>query len=84
VQFIGLYRIQTFKLDPNFYNETFTELGALLEVNDGFLCIFAGEPDANGRALNSSRVGKGNTDPRNIGFIKFRKDFDKLVTSNTG
>lgn len=55
-------------------NNTYCELGGVVEVSDGYLVIFAGEPDANGKALNNSRISE-NTDPRNLGFVKVSKDF---------
>lgn len=55
-------------------NGTYSELGGVVEVNDGYLVIFAGEPDAQGKSLNSSRIDK-NTDARNLGFVKIAKDF---------
>jgi hypothetical protein len=59
-------------------NETYTELGGIVEVNDGYCVIFAGEPDPNGKSLNSSRIGEDNKDCRNLGFIKIRKDFETI------
>ncbi len=55
-------------------NGVYTELGGVVEVSDGYLVIFAGEPDAQGKALNSSRIGD-NLDARNLGFVKVSKDF---------
>jgi hypothetical protein len=57
-------------------NATYTRLGGVVEVSDGYLVIFAGEPDAAGKSLNNSRTGD-NTDARNIGFVKVSKDFYK-------
>ncbi|MDJ1486310.1 hypothetical protein QNI16_37870 [Cytophagaceae bacterium YF14B1] len=59
-------------------NQTYTELGGIVETNDGYCVVFAGEPDPNGKSLNSSRIGEANKDPRNIGFIKIRKDFETV------
>ncbi|TAE75758.1 MAG: hypothetical protein EAZ85_01720 [Bacteroidetes bacterium] len=55
-------------------NGTYTELGGVVEVEDGYLVIFAGEPDADGKSLNSSRIGD-NLDARNLGFVKVAKEF---------
>lgn len=57
-------------------NGTYTSLGAVIEVDDGYVVVFTGEPDANGKSINNARVGKNNTDPRNIGFLKIVKDFE--------
>jgi hypothetical protein len=57
-------------------NGTYTSLGALIEVDDGYVVLFTGEPDANGKSINNSRVGKNNTDSRNVGFLKIVKDFE--------
>jgi hypothetical protein len=55
-------------------NGTYTELGGIVEVSDGYFVIFAGEPDANGNSMNSARIGQ-DTDARNLGFVKVIKDF---------
>jgi hypothetical protein len=57
-------------------NGTYTSLGAVIEVDDGYVVLLTGEPDANGKSINNARVGAGNSDPRNIGFIKIVKDFE--------
>jgi hypothetical protein len=59
-------------------NATYTELGGLVEVKDGYLVIFAGEPDANGKSLDNRRAGE-NRDARNLGIIKVRKDFENAT-----
>ncbi len=55
-------------------NETYTELGGLVEVSDGYLIIFSGEHDEKGRSLNNKRIGD-NLDSRNLGFVKVSKEF---------
>jgi hypothetical protein len=60
-------------------NGTYTELGGIVEVSDGYFVFFAGEPDANGNSMNSSRIEK-NTDARNLGFVKVKKDFEGYQT----
>ncbi len=57
-------------------NGTYTSLGALIEVDNGYVVVYTGEPDATGKSINNSRVGDQNTDPRNIGFLKIVKDFE--------
>jgi hypothetical protein len=59
-------------------NGTYTELGAMVEVNDGYFVIFAGEPDVNGKSINNARAeGYQNMDSRNLGYVKVKKDFEK-------
>ena len=58
-------------------NGTYTELGGVIEVNDGYCVIFAGEHDTNGKSMNSIKIGEKNNDPRNLGFVKVRKDFER-------
>jgi hypothetical protein len=55
-------------------NKTYTELGAVIETDDGFMITFLGEPDKNGSALNNSEVNKFCS--KNIGFVKVKKNFD--------
>lgn len=57
-------------------NATYTRLGGVVEVSNGYMVIFTGQPDAAGKSLNNSRTGD-NTDPMNIGFVKVSKDFYK-------
>jgi len=56
-------------------NGTYTSLGALIETDDGYVVLFTGEPDPNGKSINNARIGGKSQDPRNIGFIKIVKDF---------
>lgn len=57
-------------------NGTYTSLGALIETGDGYVVLFTGEPDPNGKSINNARAGGKNQDSRNIGFIKIVKDFE--------
>ena len=58
-------------------NGTYTELGGVVEVNDGYLVIFAGEPDQSGKSINNARAnGNAYCDTRNLGFVKVRKDYE--------
>ena len=57
-------------------NDTYTELGGMIEVEDGYLVIFAGEPDKNGNSINNARA-TNYTDSRNLGFVKVSKQFEK-------
>lgn len=58
-------------------NNTYTELGGVAEVSDGYLVVFASEHDANLRVLNNNSTGDNLNliDPRNIGFIKVAANF---------
>lgn len=58
-------------------NGTYSELGSVIEGNDGYIVLFTGEPSPAGKALDNSRAGYKSTDSRNIGFVKVRKDFEK-------
>lgn len=55
-------------------NNTYTELGAVIETDDGFMVSFLGEPDKNGNALNNNEVETECS--RNVGFVIVKKDFD--------
>ncbi len=57
-------------------NRTYTELGGVIDANNGYTVIFAGEATADGRALDNARVGGYLNDPRNIGLIQVRSDFE--------
>ena len=56
-------------------NQTYSELGAVVEVNDGYMVFFTGEPSPQGKSLDNSRAGS-NADARNVGFVKVHKDFE--------
>ncbi|MBW7916263.1 MAG: hypothetical protein H3C53_06205 [Trueperaceae bacterium] len=56
-------------------NNVYGELGAVLEFDDGLLVVFVGEPDPDGRALRNERAAGYLTDPRDIGNVKVRADF---------
>jgi hypothetical protein len=59
-------------------NNTYTELGAIVEVPDSYFVFFAGEYDNQKRSLNNARAVdfiKANVDSRNLGFVRVKKDF---------
>jgi len=57
-------------------NGTYSTLGALIETDDGYVVIFTGEPDPNGKSINNARADGKRKDSRNIGFIKIAKGFE--------
>jgi uncharacterized protein YdbL (DUF1318 family) len=62
-------------------NGTYTELGNIVEVADGYLVIFAGEADEQGKSINNARISETEQlDARNLAFVKVRKDFEKAQT----
>ncbi len=71
--------VYTMKYDPENGTVTYTELGGLLEATDGYITVFAGEASPEGKALDASRLGE-KSDPRNIGFIKMKKEFNSPST----
>lgn len=58
-------------------NGTYSALGGVAEVNNGYMVVFTGEPSPTGKALDNSRAGYKSNDPRNVGVVKVRKDFEK-------
>ncbi len=58
-------------------NRTYTEIGGIAEQGSGYTIVFSGE-SANGRALDNARVGTHLNDPRNIGLVRVRSDFDRV------
>ena len=56
-------------------NNTYSELGGIIEAKDSYLVFFIGQPDPNGKCLNNSRTNS--MDPGNIAYVKVRKDFEK-------
>lgn len=72
---------------PGYYqwsndNSTYTELGAVIQGKDGYTVLFTGEKSPSGHSLDNSRVGESLNDPRNIGLVKVRFDFEN--TSSIG
>ena len=69
-------------------NNTYTELGAVIELDDGnYLVTFIGEPNAQGKAIDNSRVGEYVNDARNVGFVKVSSDLSTILSdgiSETG
>uniref|UniRef100_UPI0011786DCF hypothetical protein n=1 Tax=Crenothrix polyspora TaxID=360316 RepID=UPI0011786DCF len=57
-------------------NRTYTELGGVVPTPSGYTVVFAGEPAPDGRALDNARVGSFLNDPRNLGLIQVRPDFE--------
>lgn len=55
-------------------NQTYTELGGIVEGNDTYTIVFVGEPYG-GKALNNSRTGTYLNDARNIGLIQVKANF---------
>lgn len=70
--------------DKSFYkwsndNNTYSELGGVIETPQGYMVVFAGEPSPEGRVLDNSRLGLDKADPRNIGLVVVRKNFPTLA-----
>ena len=57
-------------------NRTYGEIGGVVEVSDGYLIFFTGEPSPTGKSIDNSRAGNSE-DPRNVGFVKISKTFNK-------
>ncbi len=60
-------------------NRTYGEIGGVVEVSDGYLIFFTGEPSPVGKSIDNSRAGNYE-DPRNVGFVKISKTFNKDET----
>jgi len=60
-------------------NATYTELGGLVEDADGYTVVFTSE-ESGGRALDNRRTGASLNDPRNIGLVRVRHDFEAYST----
>lgn len=59
-------------------NETYTELGGIAECEAGIAVVFAGEASHEGRALDNERSLGRHFDPRNLGLVLVRKDFEAV------
>jgi len=58
-------------------NRTYTELGGVVQMRDGsYVVVFTSET-YRGRGLDNARTGGAHNDPRNIGLVRVRRDFDK-------
>lgn len=57
-------------------NRTYTELGGVIEGQQGYTVVFAGETSPDGKSMVNSRVGKELNDPRNIGLVQVKPDFE--------
>ena len=71
--------------DKTFYqwsndNNTYTELGGLVETPQGYMVVFTGEPSPEGKVLDNSRTGAGKTDKRNIGLVVAIRDFHTIAS----
>jgi len=62
-------------------NRTYTELGGVIEASNSYTVIFAGEATPDGRALDNARVSDYLNDPRNIGLVQVRSDFEQASGS---
>jgi hypothetical protein len=56
-------------------NKMYTELGGVVEGENGYSVIFAGEVTSDKRALDNSRTGDYLNDSRNIGLVQVVKNF---------
>jgi hypothetical protein len=63
-------------------NCTYTELGGIAECEYGIAVVFAGEPAPDGRAIDNHRSLGRHFDPRNIGMVVVRSDFEKVRGQN--
>ncbi|ALG67862.1 hypothetical protein [Beggiatoa leptomitoformis] len=63
-------------------NNTYSELGGVIEGQQGYTVIFAGEKSPTGVSLDNSRVGSYLNDPRNLGIVQVIHDFAS-ITPNT-
>jgi hypothetical protein len=66
--------------DESFYrwsndNNTYSELGAVIETEAGITVLFVGEPDADGRALRNEHALDYLHDARNIAVVTVRPTF---------
>ena len=60
-------------------NDTYTELGGVVQTSGGYLVVFIGE-----RApLDNAKVGQSLNTPRNIGFVLVREDFENATKTGT-
>lgn len=57
-------------------NNTYAELGAVVELPEGYAVLFVGEPDEQGNALDHRRARDFLVDARNIGLVLLSRDFD--------
>jgi len=60
-------------------NDTYTELGGVVQTNKGYLVFFIGEREP----LDNSKVGQRLNTPRNIGFVLVREDFENATKSGS-
>ena len=55
-------------------NNTYTELGGVIEINNGYTVVFAGEQE-HGKSLSNALTGNYVNVPRNIGLVQVVRDF---------
>jgi hypothetical protein len=60
-------------------NNTYTELGAVLENALGYSVSFIGEPNSAGRLLDNGEVGSYHNNPRNIGLVTVVPNFENAA-----
>lgn len=60
-------------------NRTYTELGGVIGAAFGYTIVFAGEATPDGKALDNSKVGEYLNDPRNIGLIQVKHNFENFA-----
>jgi len=58
-------------------NQTYTELGGVMEGQQGYTIVFASETGPGGKALLNNLVGNPLNAPRNIGLVQVKPDFEK-------
>jgi hypothetical protein len=60
-------------------NRIYTELGGVINGAFGYTVVFAGEATTDGKALDNSKVGNYLNDPRNIGLIQVKHNFENFA-----
>lgn len=65
-------------------NSTYTEIGGPVQTALGYIVGFVGERSPNGGGLlDNSRIGNTLNDPRNVGIVGVREDFQNSTASGT-
>jgi len=64
-------------------NRTYTELGGVIQSQQGYSVIFAGEPDSQASALNNARTDSNLVDARNIGIVQVVNDIASTSSNGT-
>ena len=60
-------------------NDTYTELGGVVQTSKGYLVLFIGEREP----LDNSKVGQSLNAPRDIGFVLVREDFESATKTGS-